>query len=255
MSKTLIARGLISTLLLSAVVGCSTIKSWFPDKERDYQFTTEIPELIVPDDLKNKGLATLPPQPAAPTDSVPVADASEASASVADATSSVTAPAIANESPAVTTVPSTSQGVSSLHIDQAKTPATRLVGKALSRQKVEVVERNIDKGYFYVKYDPEAVQAKDESIWDELDFMFGADPSNEQEYRVSVRSLSADSSEVIIADSEGQPLANAAANALLKLITDGINQELYQETAQPAPKAETGEEAAPQTTEPTGKQE
>ena len=34
--------------------GCSTLQSWFPDKEKDYQFTTELPPLVIPTDLVQK---------------------------------------------------------------------------------------------------------------------------------------------------------------------------------------------------------
>jgi outer membrane protein assembly factor BamC len=54
MNKTFINRGLAILVLLQFSTACSTIKSWFPDKERDYQFRSEIAPLIIPDDLKAK---------------------------------------------------------------------------------------------------------------------------------------------------------------------------------------------------------
>jgi outer membrane protein assembly factor BamC len=50
--KTKIITLLISAAALSALSACSYVKSLFPDKEKDYQYTTEIPPLIMPDDLK-----------------------------------------------------------------------------------------------------------------------------------------------------------------------------------------------------------
>jgi outer membrane protein assembly factor BamC len=43
---------LISAAALSALSACTYVKTLFPDKEKDYQYTTEIPPLIWPDDLK-----------------------------------------------------------------------------------------------------------------------------------------------------------------------------------------------------------
>ena len=51
---------LLATTLLP---GCSYIKSWFPDKEKDYQYTVEIPELVLPDTLTGP-LSPITPNPA-----------------------------------------------------------------------------------------------------------------------------------------------------------------------------------------------
>lgn len=233
--------------MLCGLSACSTIKSWFPDKERDYQFTSEIPELIVPDDLKNKGLPSLAAPAAAPVGTETEAAVSDVSdTAAADAGNTQVSEAKAEQENAVpqqAAVPETSAtgGVSSLQIDLSKMPATRMVGRALTRQKVEIVERNVDKGYFYVKYDPNAVEAKDDSIWDEFNFLFGDDPSQEQEYRISVRGIGPQMSEVTVQDEQGKFLSTPAANALLKLITEGINQavdqdEVADEAAQPVSK-------------------
>lgn len=234
---------LVSALLLNA--SCSTIKSWFPDKERDYQFTTEIPELVVPDDLKTKTLATHPvsntPEAApAPVQQEPVrsaatADAAEPAPSKPEKTEAKETVAAAGSGKSVQAAGSS--GVSSLQIDQSATQAWWIVGKALSRQKLEVVERNMDKGYFFVKYDPDAIKPEDGSILDEITFLFGDDPSQEQEYQVSLHQLDELLTEVTVQDSDGKTLSNVAATSLLRLITEGINQDIPSGTADKSDKA------------------
>lgn len=222
---------------MTGLSACSTIKSWFPDKERDYQFTAEIPELVVPEDLKHKGITRLATRPVA----VPQAEgvsryATETTepSTTENATQTAQPTEVENSEELATATPGT--GGSSLQIDQSKTQATRMVGRALSRKKLEVVERNIDKGYFYVKFDPNAVQATDDSIWDELNFLFGDDPSQEQEYRISVQQIGPELSQVIVQDTQEKTLSNKTANTLLELITDAINEDDQQPTVQtPAP--------------------
>lgn len=259
MTNRLLARSLLTCALLVNAAGCSTIKSWFPDKERDYQFRTEIPELIVPEELKAKTLPERTPEQTAAaavaatepvieeqaTAAVPESGA-EKKAAVAESKQPDTvakgdkpvAPIPAErkeeEKPAGQVVP-TNPAVSSLQIDQSRNQAWRLVARALSRQRIEIVERNIDKGYFYVKYDPNAIKPQDGSIWDEVTFLFGEDPSHEQEYRISLLEIAPQASEVTIQNSEGKTLSNAAATSLLKLITDGINQELPENSQDNAP--------------------
>ena len=223
--------------VMMGLSACSTIKSWFPDKERDYQFTTEIPELIVPEDLKHKGLASLPQRPVAAPQPEGVSRYATETTESANENATQPAQSAANENADEMTAVTPSTGGSSLQIDQSKTQATRMVGRALSRKKLEVVERNIDKGYFYVKFDPNAVQATDDSIWDELNFMFGDDPSQEEEYRITVQQIGPELSQVIVQDTQEKTLSNKTANALLELITDAINEDDQPSTPQqPAPQ-------------------
>lgn len=243
-----IPRWMFITLTVSVISGCSTIKSWFPDKERDYQFTSEIPDLIVPDDLKNKGLAVLSsPSPAQESVSEQEATVDSSSASEQDVANQAEPASQASDARAEqagTVAASANASVSSLIIDQAKTPAARMVGRALSRKQLEIVERNIEKGYFYVNFDPNAVEAKDESIWDELTFLFGEDPSQEQEYRISVHQVNEQMSEVTVQDSSGKTLSNPVANALLKLITEGINEVSSPDVSSDNPEAPVEQKAA-----------
>jgi outer membrane protein assembly factor BamC len=99
------------------------------------------------------------------------------------------------------------------------------VAKALSRKHVEIVERNLDQGYFYVEYDPDAKKMKSKTYWDELVFLFGDDPSNEIEYRVSLSQVKPKSTEISIQDIKGEMLSNKPAGSLLQLIADGVNQD------------------------------
>lgn len=247
------------SLLLVGSSGCSTIKSWFPDKERDYQFTAEIPEIVVPDDLKAGGLSLSAPRPA-----TAVADSAEV---VADnkAQTVQAEPEVASKKPirpepkavdpakkheraeaeAQDTVASelASPG-SSLQIDQPQLKAAHIVSKALSRQKLEITERNFDKGFFYVKFDPNAVKVEDKTWLDELNFVFGDDPSQEREYRIRLRELNPQLTEVTVQDGAGKTQSSASANALLKLITEAINQDIVSPEAPNS--ADSNGEAKPQ---------
>lgn len=227
-----------AALLLALTSGCSTIKSWFPDKERDYQFTAEIPELTIPQDLQGSGLLMPPADAVIETantagDSIDTADKSGASVAASrDEKQSRIAAAEAMVEPKVE-VPvepevygePTSIG-SSLQIDQAKTQAGHIVSKALSRQKLEITERNIQKGYFRVKFDPNAAKVEDNNWSDELNFLFGDEPSQEIEYQIHLQPLNPQLTEVTVRDIDNKPLTSSAANTLLKLITDAINQDV-----------------------------
>jgi len=226
-------------LLLIAATACSTIKSWFPDKERDYQFTTEIPEMIVPDDLKAGSLSTLAVSPSsAPAEvEAPAVEVAKQSTPSADSIVALNKASKATKQQAEerqvdqtqadeTVVNAPASSGSSLQIDQPQSQAAHIVSKAMSRQKLEITERNVDKGFFVVKFDPNAVQPEDKNWLDEINFVFGDEPSNEREFRIQLRQLNPQLTEVTVQDSEGKTQSSVAGNALLKLITDGINQDI-----------------------------
>ena len=65
--KTAIITRLIAVAVLSMLSACTYVKTLFPDKEKDYQYTTEIPPMILPADLKANYIPSLPAS--APSDS------------------------------------------------------------------------------------------------------------------------------------------------------------------------------------------
>ena len=69
----------MAALVLLNVSACTYVKSLFPDKEKDYQYTTEIPPLIIPEDLKKSQIPSLSsstPAAAAATSDQPVEESS-----------------------------------------------------------------------------------------------------------------------------------------------------------------------------------
>ncbi len=245
---TKLSRGLVVLLVMQILPACTYVKSLFPDKERDYQFRAEIPDLVIPVDLKTRSfLDKSAPKAAAPAPTVvaarepvaPVVDApvskksktndkqAKSAAKQPEATRPAPAPApvaaaVVAEAP-ITTV---SHGdISSLQIDQSQNQAWRMVARALGRQNLEIVERNIDKGYFYIKYDPDQQKPQEKSMWDEVKDVFANDESHEQEYRISLLEIAPQSTEVTVQDVQGNTLSDVNATHLLKLITDGINQD------------------------------
>ena len=243
-----LSRWLPILLTLWLAVGCSYIKSLFPDKERDYQFRTEIPELIIPDDLKAHKLPAKLPVPSA---TMTIAEGATVNTGTSgaeplkpamDGNEYASGTAAQQPKPLPLEGDKSSPGVagSILMIDQMQKQAWRLVARAFSRQKIEIVERNMDQGYFYVKYDPEAVKPEDSSFWDEMLFLFGEDPSHEKEYRVSLLEVAPLETEVTVQNSEGKTIADHAAIALLKSITDGINNDIPTDTKEIKPANSDG---------------
>jgi outer membrane protein assembly factor BamC len=239
----------IFSLTITAVVltGCSYLQSYFPDKERDYQYTTEIPMINWPDELRRNqtanGSSGTSPQAANPeetgsgaesTAEVPpvvenAAPSTDTPTASPEATS--TTPVIARESDDKDTVGSIEiikydDGESRLRLGAGFSKSWRVISKALSRNSIEVTERNHDKGLFTVQYDPDEKKAKDESFMDELSFILHGINSNEREYQLKLEEHD-QKTDVIVLDEEHLPLLNnEPALRLLKVLADTTKADL-----------------------------
>ncbi|WP_340122043.1 outer membrane protein assembly factor BamC [Methylobacter svalbardensis] len=223
--KTKISLVFIVAVLLN-VSACTYIKNLFPDKEKDYQFTTEIPPLVLPPDLANDSVAKVP-------SAAPVVEATD----VAVSDSADEAPGVEPTAPQTETdqdldrksiqveLVDADQGTKRLRIGASSITAWRMVGKALSRNSIEVPNRNQEERLFHVQYDPNKRVVEDGSFWDEVVFFFTGFETAEQEY---VLELVEDNqkTDVIIMSNERQPVADQTSLRLLTLLHDTIKADL-----------------------------
>lgn len=228
---------LLGTALLVNLSACSSIKEMFPDKEMDYQFTTEIPKLIIPSDLG----APVPPASTADTQNTetttataPEAEAESKpeepeskTASSEDTNTDATAddqPAIDPKSITVDILESTNH-ISYLRINTPIFTAWRAVSKGLSRQSIEVSERNEADKTFTVQYDPDEKPVEDGSYMDEINFMLNGFQSNEKEYLLKLVETNKQT-DVVILDNEQKPTTDEGSLKLLKVLRQSIKANL-----------------------------
>jgi outer membrane protein assembly factor BamC len=213
--KTKIGTLIVIAVILANVPACSTIKNLFPDKEKDYQFTTEIPPLTLPADLGENSILNTPV-------AAPVAEAAE---DVAPADEPVeTEPVVERKLIQVDLVKS-DEGASRLRIDAPLAGAWRMVGKALSRNSIEVTSRNQEEGLLHVQYDPDVQKVEDGSLWDEIAFVFRGFKIGEKEYVLKLAG-NKQQTEVMVMDTEHKPLTEGPGLKLLTLLHDTIKADL-----------------------------
>jgi len=225
-------RSLIIVAALVNLPACSYIKSLFPDKEKDYQFTTEIPPMVLPTDLVGGSIGGLPPaSTAGKADSVPAAatgDAAPAAETTGEASAAApqaeTAPEIDRKLIQVELVDA-EEGTKRLRIGAPPARAWRMVGKALSRKSIEVTNRNQEEGLFNVQYDPDKQEVEDESILDEAKFFLKGFEITEQEYVLKLVGNN-QQTDVIVLDKEQKPVADKMSLSLLMLLHDTIKSDL-----------------------------
>lgn len=244
--KNLLSLSLImaATLNLSA---CSYIQGLFPDKEKEYQFTTEIPPLVLPEDLSQgaAGKATeaksAPEKEAVKAESQQSAETGqpgkvEEKAGTDEQSEQAPQPEEAgeavqqeqseqkpddkddkNEGTSVELV-RFSDGERRLRIASSTDRAWHLVSKALSRNSIEVTQRDQDQKLFYVQYDPDAKKAEDGSLLDEAVFLFKGFEANEKQYLLKLIPVD-DKTDLAITDKDLNPVPDdSAAVKLLRLL-------------------------------------
>jgi outer membrane protein assembly factor BamC len=215
----------IRLLIIGAVVvnmsACTYIKNLFPDKEKDYQFTTEIPPLVLPPDLSGDSTAKVPTASATEATEAPASDTGE---STSAASPTETVPDIDRKLIRVELLDS-DQESKRLHITAPVAIAWRMVGKALSRNSIEVTNRNQEERFFHVQYDPNRKEVEDGSVWDEVVFFFKGIDVTEQEY---VLKLAGDNqqTDVFIMDKDQKPATDKTSLSLLTLLHDTMKADL-----------------------------
>jgi outer membrane protein assembly factor BamC len=221
---------IITIIALFLSSGCSYIKSLFPDKEKDYQYTTEIPPLILPQDLQKSQIPGL-------TASTPILSTdldlpTEESESTALTTIQPTANADSskNESESIDNLIAVERikindGEYRLRINAPYSKAWRIVNKSLSRKSIEVTDRNQEKKLFTIKYESEEQPQQDDSYWSDLTFMLSGVHSNEKTYVIKLDENN-DTTDIIIVDEEHKPLSDDDSIKLLTLLENTIKQDL-----------------------------
>ncbi len=241
---------LITFLALNLLTGCGYIKSLFPDKEKDYQYTTEIPALVLPPDLSKDDslkLVTRPGQPviaeqpeatslsapaveqpmqapiattAAP---IPPKEAEPIAVDALSATDTASSTPPRHELIPVALVKSAT-GEDILRLGIPFESAWRAIDKALSRKSIEVTDRNKAEQQFTLNYDPDEKALEDRSFWHETLFMFRGFQNNDQAFIVKLMG-NGEKTDVLVLDKEHKPATDASALTLLKLLQSTIQSD------------------------------
>lgn len=215
---------LLLTPLLLPLAGCSYIASLFPDKQKQYQYTSEIPALEVPPDLsistvsgarwRNPDGTTSPKSP----ETSPVVPAAS------------DAPDEADETAGKAILAQNTEDVPLIELASPFADAWNDVGRALGRMKIEVSDRNRADGVYYVYYGGTKEQSQDKGMWDDIASLFTGEGESAQEYRIKLeehKTAKRATTDVYLFDSDGEPVRQGPRLELLKQ----LHQELQKFSA------------------------
>ena len=234
---------IILAVVLPVLTGCG-LKSYFPDKEKDYKFRQEIAPLTIPHDLKDNTFKRSLIEPEKDeTEKVMVVVEDNVSGVEDNKADSVEYVEVVDDVENIASATDPSEvinsenrvievdfvmfdgGATRLRVNESFSPVWRLVAKALSRNKIEITSRNKAGGQFVVQYDPDKTDFVDDTVKDEFLFVFAADHSQEKEYRIRLIRHN-NTIEIIVLNDENQPLSDGAGLKLLKLLFSTLHTEL-----------------------------
>ena len=220
----------VSLLILLSISACSSVKEFFPDKHKDYQFISEIPELTVPSDLSDEAIQNEPKR----DDDMPVSQQTEIENELPDSDGVESPEDEENsekekekekEKAIYVDLLEFSGGATRIRIEDTLDQTWRTVGKAISHHSIEITERNELESMYAVQYDAEFEKIEDGSMWNEVLFIFGSDPAQEKEFKIKLVE-NGSLVEVIVLDSNDVPLSKGPGLKLLRLLYETIKEDL-----------------------------
>jgi len=181
-------------VLVATSLSLSACSYFFPDKEKDYLYSQSIADLEVP-----------PHQSAITTERfIEPFNRSEASAY-----------RVEKKSAAETIF---------LEFNSSFAHVWRVVGKALTRESLEITDRNRLQATYYIQYDPMLKEVADGSYWAEFLFLFADDVHQEQPYQIVLKEIP-QGTQLFIKDEQGKILSSGKGKQLLELLFSTIKED------------------------------
>ncbi|MEN9896927.1 MAG: hypothetical protein RLZZ66_576 [Pseudomonadota bacterium] len=218
----------ITFFVASSLCGCSTIQSWFPDKEKDYQFTSELAPLVIPPDLMHKAktssrVAALPlsaeKMPLEKTPELPTS-AEKKPIINRQPVNSDTIPLNRDDIQLTRSEDKTSQFTLNVPYERA----FRIVGKAISRSGIEVLERSEAEKTIKIQITQAPATPVEQSFLDETLSIFDIFEADEKIYVIEF-SENNDKTAATLLSSNLKPLTQN--NAVFMRLYDSIQTDLH----------------------------
>jgi uncharacterized lipoprotein len=235
---------LAASSVLALLTGCSTIEGWFPDKHKQYQYSTEIAALEIPPDLSSSTIdgASGGSRPSWESPSS-ADDSAEAVSSDREATPAPGAEMSPEDAKAMRAgkdhpKPVLAESSSDVPLIEVQAPfdiTWAEVNKALGRQKLEIIDQNRSDGLYFVHFAKNQKPYEDKGFFGDVAEMFNGSPGSTQEYRIKLEEKSGVTS-IYVQDSEGKPQRDGPGLDLLKQLNETLqNTALGGKGEKPAP--------------------
>ena len=224
----------LKTALLGGAVisltACSMIGDMFPDKQKQYRYSSELPDLEIPPDLSSPNSDSRDSDSASPVKHSQTAsgkysankdagdaggDAKSVKADSSSQKGKKHKPVKHNDSSV--TLAQNTENAALIEIQEPYDEAWNDVGRSLGRLKIEITDQNRSDGVYYVYYGgvPPKKQGEETSFWQDLGSVFGSNKDQAKEYRIKLEDKD-NTTNVFILDQESQAISDGPGLELLK---------------------------------------
>jgi uncharacterized lipoprotein len=226
------------------VSGCSTISGWFPDKQKQYQYSTEIPPLEIPPDLTSStidgvGGSRRPSweSPAAADEASGMPSGGEREATPAPGAEMNPDAAQAMRAGKSHPAPVLAENTEDVPLIEVQAPfdiTWAEVNKAIGRLKLEIIDQNRSDGLYFVHYATDQKPYEDRGFFGDVADMLGGGSGGTKEYRIKLGEKNNVTS-ILVLDSEGKPQREGPGLDLLKKLNDTLQDTALGKGDKPAP--------------------
>lgn len=216
---------------LASLTACSVISDLFPDKQKQYRYSSELPDLEVPPDLLGSKIDEIGTEPSQST----AGDGGTGEPSAKPTKKKRKS----DKPPPSSTLAETAENAALIELSEPYAEAWNDVSRALGRLKVEITDQNRADGVFYVYYGGEPPKKpEEEGFWDSVASVFNVERDKAREYRVKLENKEDytfvrvyDQSDNVVSEGKGLELLKRLHK---KLVTLHL----------PEPEGEVGKKAA-----------
>jgi uncharacterized lipoprotein len=217
-----------------ALIGCSYVSDIFPDKQKNYRYSSELPDLEIPPDMNAPGsdsdsssFAKLS-QSTQGRNSVGNNDTGNASGQAKSATTDTGQAKGRKRKPVKhsddnVTLAQNMENAALIEIQEPYDEAWNDVGRAIGRLKIEISDQNRSDGLYYVYYggvSPKKPGAET-GFWEDVGSVFSSDKDHAQEFRIKLEDKDT-TTNVYIMDQEGKATSDGLGLDLLKKLHDKL---------------------------------
>jgi outer membrane protein assembly factor BamC len=233
-------RGVLVAVLVTSLSACSYVASLFPDKQKQYRYSSEIPDLEIPPDLTSSTIEgarqakkeTAVEDEAGSTYAGRASGEEEAGASgsgrgedgetppESSSASATEKPAKSSSAPGTTLAQGTDD-VPLIEIDEPFAEAWNDTGRALGRLELEVSDQNRSDGVFYVYYGGDVKKYKDRGLLGDLVELFTGNDDQSQEFRIKLEEKGSFTN-ISVLDQSGKAVSEGLGFDLLQRLNEKL---------------------------------
>lgn len=218
--------------------GCSFIGGLFPDKQKQYRYSSELPDLEVPPDLGGSKVGgKLAEDEGRPDEAVSSAAGKTKLAPTGSSGKSAKKKRKHLNDSSVTLAES-SENASLIELNEPYAEAWNDVSRALGRMKIEIFDQNRTDGVFFVYYGGQPPKKDEEAgVWDTVVSVFDVEKDRAKEYRVKLEDKE-DFTFIKVLDQSDSPQSTGPGFDLLSRL-----HKKLMTLDQPEPEGEEGKRA------------